>query len=91
MLTPLQRQIVDLVRELPEAEGFALAGGAALIVRGLVVRETHDLDYFATRGEAVHRLAPVLARRLLDAGLGVQRIQDSPGFVRFQVSSEDEV
>ncbi len=47
MLTPLQRQIVDLIRELSEAEELALAGGAALIVRDLVRRETHDLDYFA--------------------------------------------
>ncbi len=40
----LERQIVDLVRELPAAGEFALAGGAAPIVPGLVVRETHDLD-----------------------------------------------
>lgn len=90
MLTPLQRQIVEIVQRLPEAEGFALAGGAALIVRGLVQRETHDLDYFATRQEAVARLAPALERRLEEAEFTVERIQDSPGFVRFHVSSEDE-
>ncbi len=66
MLTPLQRRILDLIRELPEAEGFVLAGGAALIVRELVRRGTHDLDYFATREEAVHWLAPALDRRLVD-------------------------
>ncbi len=33
MLSPLQEGIARIVASLPEAEGFALAGGAALIVR----------------------------------------------------------
>ena len=34
MLTPLQEQVAEIIAGLEEAEGFALAGGAALIVRG---------------------------------------------------------
>jgi len=34
VLTPLQQQIAELIAGLEEAEGFALAGGAALIARG---------------------------------------------------------
>ena len=35
MLTTLQTRVARLVAELPEAEDFALAGGAALIVQGI--------------------------------------------------------
>lgn len=46
MLSLLQRQILDVVGGLPEAARFALAGGAALILRGTVERGTNDLDFF---------------------------------------------
>jgi hypothetical protein len=38
VLTPLQQRLLDIVGRLPEADGFALAGGAALILRGTVAR-----------------------------------------------------
>jgi hypothetical protein len=59
-LSRLQARIARTVAELPEAEGFALAGGGALVVLGIVDRPTEDLDYFATAPEAVDRLAPAL-------------------------------
>jgi len=34
VLTPLQEQVAGIIAGLAEAEGFALAGGAALIARG---------------------------------------------------------
>lgn len=34
MLSPLQERVAEIIAGLKEAEGFALAGGAALIVRG---------------------------------------------------------
>lgn len=43
MLSALQQRVAIVFADLPEAEGFALAGGGALIVRGAVNRETHDL------------------------------------------------
>lgn len=46
MLTPLQQRLLEIVSRLPEANGFALAGGAALILRGTVDRYTNDLDFF---------------------------------------------
>lgn len=63
MLTPLQRRLVQLVADLPEAGDFALAGGAALISRGLVHRVTRDLDFFATSADAVTELVPALEAR----------------------------
>ncbi|MGH8906232.1 MAG: hypothetical protein ACRD0K_06905 [Egibacteraceae bacterium] len=40
MLSALQRRLIGLISSLPEAEGFALAGGAALVTRGEVSRTT---------------------------------------------------
>ena len=47
MLTAFQEEVARLLSALPEASGFALAGGAALILRGDVDRATEDLDFFA--------------------------------------------
>jgi hypothetical protein len=41
MLSRLQEQVAGIIAGLNEAEGFALAGGAALILRGVVRRSTH--------------------------------------------------
>ena len=40
-LTELQRLVLELFFELPEADGFVLAGGAALVASGLTERPTH--------------------------------------------------
>jgi hypothetical protein len=45
-LSETQRRVATLVLSLPEAEGFALAGGAALILHGVTDRDTRDLDCF---------------------------------------------
>lgn len=52
LLTPLQVQVAEIIKRLPESEGFALAGAGALMVQGLIHRTTRDLDYFTTPGEA---------------------------------------
>ena len=53
MLNELQQRVARLMSGLPAADDFALAGGAALIVYGLVDRSTPDLDYVATGSDAV--------------------------------------
>lgn len=88
MLNELQRRVARAVAGLAEAEDFALAGGAALIVRGLVERTTRDLDYFATSSGAVAGLLPVLEGSLRDDGLDVVRRRVTPGFVRLEVTDE---
>lgn len=47
-LTELQRAVLELFFTLPEAEGFALAGGAGLLATGLSTRPTSDLDLFGS-------------------------------------------
>ena len=88
MLTALQQCILRVVDQLPEAEGFALAGAGGLLVHGLIDRATRDLDFFAGPREqpAVARLADALQRRLASEGLEVMRRRDLPGFVRLDVT-----
>ncbi|MDE0137984.1 MAG: nucleotidyl transferase AbiEii/AbiGii toxin family protein [bacterium] len=86
MLSPLQRRLRQIIDTIPEAADVALAGGGALIVRGVVARATADLDYFATSLRDVDRLLPALEARLEQEGLRTGRVQDHPGFARLSVS-----
>lgn len=85
MLSRLQELILRLVSALPEARGFALAGGAAIISRGIVDRTTADLDLFGATGPDVQQLADALTTVLRSEGLVVVPIIDQPGFVRLAV------
>jgi hypothetical protein len=65
LLTPIQERIAEVVRTLPEAEPFALAGGAALILQGRTSRVTEDLDFFARSPAEVDALLPRLEDALV--------------------------
>jgi Nucleotidyl transferase AbiEii toxin, Type IV TA system len=90
VLSPLQEQVAAIIASLAEAEGFALAGGAALIARGEVERQTRDLDFFGLSPDAVDRLVPAVDRALHDAGLVVRQVQENHGFARLIVESGDD-
>ena len=53
LLTPLQVQATQLFFSLPGSAGFAVAGGAALIARGLIKRPTQDVDLFLLEATGV--------------------------------------
>jgi Nucleotidyl transferase AbiEii toxin, Type IV TA system len=90
VLTPFQEELARLLASLPEADGFALAGGAALIARGVVDRRTADLDFFTREADAVGRLGPAFESAVSEAGMAVKRVQDAPGFLRLEVSRSGE-
>ncbi len=90
-LSPLQERVALIVAALSDASELGLAGGAALIVWGIGDRVTRDLDFFATRSETVDALAPVIEHSLRAAGLGVEVIRSSPGFVRLEISDRSDV
>ena len=60
-----------MVAALPEARGFALAGGGALVVHGLTERSTNDLDFFTPAPTDVPVLRQALEIAFRDAGLTV--------------------
>ena len=86
VLSPLQERAARLISALPEAAGFALAGGAALVIRGLVDRTTRDLDFFSTDPTAVEGLLLAVEAALDNAGLDVERERVAEGFARLAVS-----
>lgn len=90
MLSSLQLEIARIMAELPEAHGFALAGGAALIVQGIVSRTTRDLDYFSPSDEEIGRALPAIEEALRSAGLTIQRIQEAKTFARLHISRGQE-
>lgn len=85
MLSPLQTRVARIVCELVEAEKFALAGGAALILQGDVDRRTRDLDFFGPSAVAVDELVPAAEQALIRDGLRAERVIDHPGFARLLV------
>lgn len=83
-------RVALVLADLPGAEGFALGGGAALIVRGAVERETHDLDFFVGEADSVDRLLPALESALIASHLVVERRQVAHGFARLSVRGDDD-
>ena len=80
-LSRLQRRVSTLVFALPEAAGFALAGGGALIAHQVVDRTTRDLDCFGPSLDAVDRLGrrSALPSMPMDSRLTfAKRATDSP-------------
>jgi hypothetical protein len=77
VLTPRQERVARIVSGLPQAEGFALAGGAALVVLQIVDRATRDLDCFGPSADEVDQLVPAVESALSAAGLGARRAHPS--------------
>jgi hypothetical protein len=90
VLSPLQQQVAQIVARLPEADGFALAGGAALVLSQIVERQTRDLDFFGASPADVDRLLPCVQAALSQAGLAVRVDRQNHGFARLTVTSDDE-
>ena len=86
MLSSLQRRVARLIAALPEADGFALAGGAALVVAGVVDRSTRDLDFFGPSPDDVVRLLHAVEQTLDTAGLDARREKVVHGFARLTVT-----
>jgi len=90
VLSPLQERVAEIIASLDESRDFALAGGGALIVRGDVQRQTRDLDFFGLTADAVDHLVPAADRALQAAGFAVRHIQESHGFARLIVESDED-
>ena len=85
MLFALQRTVLAALGQLDASDSFALAGGAALIVHGVVDRTTRDLDLFTEESCDVATLHQALTSELVERGLGVTVISATETFVRLEV------
>lgn len=90
MLTGLQERVWRILSALPESEGFALAGGAALIVSGVVQRGSEDLDIFGKYPVTVTEFAEAAVRALNNAGLATTVDRSGPTFTRLGVTDGTE-
>lgn len=91
MLTDLQRRVRSIVAKLPETgTTVALAGGAALIVTGIVQRPTEDLDFFAPHPQPIDQVLAALEAELSADGLRVTRLRSTSTFARLQIESATE-
>jgi hypothetical protein len=94
VLTPLQQRLLDIVSRLSEADGFALAGGAALILRGTVDRNTNALDFFIghadVEADTIAAMVAAVERALDEAGSGWRREVVTDTFARLTVETGHE-
>ncbi len=86
-LTDGQQEVARILFGLPESEGFALAGGSALVALGVIDRPTRDLDAFvaARAGDPpgdVGPLATAFSAALDGAGWDVEAARRHQTFVR---------
>ena len=94
-LTPLQRRAARILFDLPDSDGFALAGGSALVALGVVDRLTRDLDAFiaAEPGNPpgdVRPLATSFTAALAAEGWTVVLVRDHVTFARLLATLDDE-
>lgn len=90
-----QLDVARLLFALPEAQGFALAGGSALLALGAIGRATRDIDAFvAARPETppgdVGPLVAALCSRLLAGGWAVTVDRELVTFARLVARRDDE-
>lgn len=90
-----QFDIARLLFGLPEARGFALAGGSALLALGAIDRQTRDIDAFvAAKPETppgdVGPLVAVFRRRLVSEGWTVNVDRELVTFARLVARRGDE-
>ena len=89
-LSDLQRRCATIILQLPEAAGFALAGGAALLVHEVTDRGTNDIDCFGPSVAAVDALAPAAIAALTAAGLDVEVVVMASGFAKLVVVGDSD-
>jgi Nucleotidyl transferase AbiEii toxin, Type IV TA system len=71
---------------LPPESSFALAGGGALIARGIVERVTDDLDLFTSEQRDVRLAATLVEEGLAESGWTVDTVRAGASFRRYRVT-----
>lgn len=70
-MTDFQREVARIALTAASPHGFALGGGQALVVHGVVSRPTEDIDLFADTDGAVRAATSLVQEALSNVGLEV--------------------
>ena len=91
LLTPFQLEVARLFLSLPAAQGFLLAGGAALLAQELTHRPTQDLDFFTAPGIGdVAGAKDEFTTAARVRGWRVEHLQGSGEFCRLLIHGQEE-
>jgi len=77
-INELQREVAIIALRAAARNGFALAGGNALIAHGIIDRPTDDVDLFSDQETGVAAAADAVESALAEAGFLAER-RDRPG------------
>ena len=72
-LSDLQREVATIALRAAARNGFALAGGNALIAHGIIDRPTDDVDLFSNEETGVAAAADTVESALVEAGFLAER------------------
>jgi len=94
-LTAIQSEAARIIFDLSEADGFALAGGSALVALGIVDRTTRDIDAFVAARRTtppgdVGPLATAIEAALTERGWTVTVVRRHVTFTRLLATIRDE-
>jgi Nucleotidyl transferase AbiEii toxin, Type IV TA system len=75
----LHRTVAEIALRAAAQHGFALAGGNALIVHGLIDRETQDVDLFTNLESGVKAASSAVEAALRGAGYRIRPVDKTAG------------
>jgi hypothetical protein len=79
LLDEFQAEVARVALQSARRHGFALAGGNALAVHGVIVRPTEDIDLFTNREGDLQAATGAVVAALAKAGFTVALIEDELG------------
>ncbi|MGD0066776.1 MAG: nucleotidyl transferase AbiEii/AbiGii toxin family protein [Streptosporangiaceae bacterium] len=81
-LDELHREVAVIALRAAASNGFALAGGCALLAHGISVRPTEDVDLFTNHEHGVQAAADAVEASLLTAGFEAERQDETSGLAQ---------
>ncbi len=78
MIDPFQARVAQLALAAAAGQGFALAGGNALVAHGLLARPTEDVDLFTPEAGGPGRVFQAVRDALVSDGFAVH-VTRAPG------------